>query len=52
MSILRFATTIANEEAKVYAAACFPGGTFVPTGENFLLYWCPITQEVCRSSSG
>ena len=41
-SILHFAATIANEEAKVYAAACFPGDTFVPAGENFLLYWCPM----------
>ena len=41
-NILHFATTIANEEAKVYAAACFPSDTFVPTGENFLLYWCLI----------
>ena len=31
-----------NEEAKVYAAACFPSGIFVPAGENFLLYWCPM----------
>lgn len=23
-------------------AACFPGGTFVPACENFLLYWCPM----------
>ena len=39
MSILHFAATIANKEAKVYAAACFPGGTFVSACENFLLYW-------------
>ena len=37
---------------KMPGAACFPGGTFVPADENFLLYWYPITQEVCRSSSG
>ena len=37
-----------NEEAKVYAAACFPGGTFVPAGENFLLYWCPMCILIGR----
>ena len=32
----------------MYAAACFPGGTFVPAGENFLLYWCPMCILIGR----
>ena len=31
-----------KKKLKMPAAACFPGGTFVPAGENFLLYWCPM----------